>query len=69
MRLASIAFTINALRTLGRLLGNYTGVDWFDFLDSFALYLVLVFLINGLLVAWLFKRAALADKAPALSIS
>ncbi len=69
MRLASIAFTLNALRTLGRLLGNYTGVDWFDFLDSFALYLVLVFLINGLLVAWLFKRAALADKAPTLSIS
>ncbi len=69
MRLASIAFTINALRTLGRLLGNYTGVAWFDCLDRFALDLILVFLINGLLVAWLFKRAALADKAPALSIS
>jgi len=69
MRLASIAFTLNALRTLGRLLGNYTGVDWFDFLDSFALYLVLVFLINGLLVAWLFKRAAAVHEAPALAVS
>ncbi|HJR75021.1 MAG TPA: hypothetical protein VJ806_15450 [Luteimonas sp.] len=69
MRLASFAFALNALRTLGRLLGNYTGVDWFDFLDSFTLYLVLVFLINGMLVTWLFKRAAVADKDPALAVS
>lgn len=65
MRLASIAFTLNALRTLGRLLGNYTGVAWFDFLDSFTLYLVLVFVINGMLAIWLFKRAAVADRVPA----
>ncbi len=65
MRLASIAFTLNALRTLGRLLGNYTGVAWFDFLDSFTLYLILVFVINGMLAIWLFKRAAVADKVPA----
>jgi hypothetical protein len=58
LRLASIAFAITALRTLGRLLGSYTGVDWLDFLDSFALYLVLVFLTNGMLAVWLFKRAA-----------
>ncbi|MCL1633253.1 hypothetical protein M2650_01130 [Luteimonas sp. SX5] len=69
LRLASIAFALNALRTLGRLLGNYTGVEWFDFLDSFALYLVLVFLINGMLAIWLFRRAAMAEKPPALSIS
>lgn len=65
MRLASIAFTLNALRTLGRLLGNYTGVAWFDFLDSFTLYLILVFVINGMLAIWLFKRAAVADKIAA----
>ncbi len=69
LRLASVAFTLNALRTLGRLLGNYTGVDWFDFLDSFTLYLVFVFLINGMLAIWLFRRAAMAEKAPALAIS
>ncbi|WP_226470434.1 hypothetical protein [Luteimonas panaciterrae] len=65
MRLASIAFTLNALRTLGRLLGNYTGIGWFDFLDSFTLYLILVFVINGMLAIWLFKRATVADKVPA----
>jgi hypothetical protein len=65
LRLASIAFTLNALRTLGRLLGNYTGIGWFDFLDSFTLYLILVFVINGMLAIWLFKRAAVADKMPA----
>lgn len=65
LRLASIAFTLNALRTLGRLLGNYTGVAWFDFLDSFTLYLILVFVINGMLAIWLFKRAAVADKIAA----
>lgn len=69
LRLASIAFTLNALRTLGRLLGSYTGVDWFDFLDSFTLYLILVFLINGMLATWLFKRAAAIDKTPALAVS
>ncbi len=57
LRLASIAFTLNAFRTLGRLLGNYTGVTWFDFLDSFALYLVLVFLVHGMLATWLFLKA------------
>lgn len=65
MRLASIAFTLNALRTLGRLLGNYTGIGWFDFLDSFTLYLILVFVINGMLAVWLFKRAAVVDKVSA----
>lgn len=69
LRLASIAFALNALRTLGRLLGNYTGVDWFDFLDSFALYLAMVFLINGMLAIWLFRRASMVEKAPALAIS
>ena len=70
MKLASIAFTLNALRTLGRLLGNYTGVGWFDFLDSFTLYLVLVFLINGMLAVWLFRRAAQMQQKPvALSVS
>lgn len=66
MKLASLAFALNALRTLGRLLGSYSGVDWFDFLESFALYLVLVFLINGMLTVWLFRRAGAAEKAPAL---
>lgn len=69
LRLASIAFALNALRTLGRLLGSYTGVDWFDFLESFTLYLILVFLINGMLATWLFKRAAAIDKTPALAVS
>lgn len=69
LRLASIAFTLNALRTLGRLLGSYTGIGWLDFLDGLTVYLIFVFLINTLLVVWLFKRAALADKAPALAVS
>lgn len=69
MRLASIAFAINALRTLGRLLGSYTGIGWFDFLNGLTVYLIFVFLINTMLVAWLFKRAAVADKAPALAVS
>lgn len=60
-RLASIAFAVTALRTFGRLLGSYTGVAWLGFLDSFALYLVLVFLTNGMLAVWLFKRAATVE--------
>lgn len=69
LRLASIAFTINALRTLGRLLGSYTGIGWFDFLDSLTVYLVFVFLINTMLLVWLFRRAATMAKPTALSIS
>lgn len=69
MRLASIAFTINALRTLGRLLGSYTGIGWFDFLNGLPVYLVFVFLINTMLAVWLFKRAAAIEKSPALSVS
>lgn len=58
LRLASFAFAINALRTLGRLLNSYTGIDTFDFLNGFAAYLVLVLLVNAMLVVWLFRRAA-----------
>lgn len=61
LRLASIAFAITGLRTFGRLLGSYTGVAWLDFLDSFALYLMLVFLTNGMLAVWLFKRASTVE--------
>lgn len=57
LRLASIAFTLNALRTLGRIMSMYSGVGWFDFLDGFALYLVFVFLVNGMLATWLFLKA------------
>lgn len=61
LRLASIAFAITALRTFGRLLGSYSGVAWLDFLGGFTLYLVLVFLTNGMLAVWLFKRAGAVE--------
>lgn len=69
LRLASIAFTINALRTLGRLLGSYTGIGWFDFLNDLSVYLVFVFLINTMLLVWLFRRSASTGKPAALSVS
>ncbi len=56
--LAPLAFSLNALRTLGRLLGSYTDVPGLGVFDSLPVYVVLVFLINGLLAAWLFWRAA-----------
>lgn len=56
--LAPLAFSLNALRTLGRLLGSYTDLPGMGVFDSLPVYVVLVFLINGLLAAWLFWRAA-----------
>ena len=56
--LAPLAFSLNALRTLGRLLGSYTDVPGMGAFNSLPVYVVLVFLINGLLAAWLFWRAA-----------
>jgi hypothetical protein len=56
--LAPLAFTLNALRTLGRLLASYTHLPGMEFLDSLSVYVVLVLVIHGLLATWLFWRAA-----------
>jgi hypothetical protein len=55
--LAPLAFSLNALRTLGRLLGSYTGMPGMGVFNSLAVYVVLVLTINGLLATWLFWRA------------
>lgn len=63
--LASTGFALNALRILGRLLGSYTDIAWLGFMDSFILYLLLVFLANGMVAAWLIRRAALSESRSA----
>jgi hypothetical protein len=56
--LAPLAFSMNALRTLGRLLGSYTEVPGMGVFNGLPVYVVLVLTINGLLATWLFWRAA-----------
>ena len=55
--LAPLAFSMNALRTLGRLLGTYTAMPGMGIFNGLPVYLALVLTINGLLAAWLFWRA------------
>jgi hypothetical protein len=56
--LAPLAFSLNALRTLGRLLGSYTDVPGMGVFNSLPMYVVPVLTINGMLATWLFWRAA-----------
>jgi hypothetical protein len=50
-KLAQIAFVLNALRLLGRLLSTFGGQHWLDsFNDS--LYFPVVFVINAMLLLW-----------------
>lgn len=55
---APLAFSLNALRTVGRLLGSYTDLPGMGIFNGLPVYVVLVLVINGLLAAWLFWRAA-----------
>lgn len=57
-RLASLAFALNALRILARLLGSYAGVAWLAPFNGLSTYLPSVVTINALLAAWLFWSAA-----------
>jgi len=54
--LAPIAYSLNALRLLGRVLSNYAGVSWLHGLNE-NLYFPTVFTINVMLVIWFFCLA------------
>jgi hypothetical protein len=54
--LAPIAFALNALRLLGRLLSNYAGLKWLDGFNG-SLYFPAVVTIDTLLVVWFFFLA------------
>jgi hypothetical protein len=55
--LAPIAYALNALRLLGRMLSNYAGLAWLNGLNE-NLYFPTVFTINLLLVIWFFHLAS-----------
>jgi len=62
-KLALIAFVLNAIRLLGRLLSTFAGQHWLDsFNDS--LYFPVVFVINSMLVLWFFLMARSAAGEP-----
>lgn len=54
--LAPVAFGMNALRLLGRMLSTYAGQAWLDGLNN-NLYFPAVLTINTLLVVWFFRLA------------
>jgi hypothetical protein len=54
--LAPIAFGLNALRLLGRMLSTFAGQAWLDGLNN-NLYFPAVFTINTLLAVWFFRLA------------
>jgi hypothetical protein len=54
--LAPIAYALNALRLLGRILSNYAGQSWLDGLNG-SLYFPVVFTVNTLLLIWFFLLA------------
>jgi hypothetical protein len=54
--LGQIAFAVNALRLLGRVLGGYAGVTWLEPLSG-PLYFPAVALVMLLLTVWLARRA------------
>jgi hypothetical protein len=56
--LAPVAFSLNALRLLGRMLSSFGGQRWLDGLNG-KLYFPAVLLTNALLVAWFFHLARL----------
>ena len=65
-RLATTAFTLNALRLLGRILSTFAGQTWPSGLDD-KFYFPAVFVINALLVAWLFHLAKTYNEAQNLA--
>jgi hypothetical protein len=58
---APIAFALNALRLVGRLLSNYAGQQWLDGLNG-VLYFPAVLTIDTLLVMWFFFLARHAQE-------
>jgi hypothetical protein len=54
--LAPIAFALNALRLVGRLLNNYAGQKWLDGLNG-TLYFPAVLTVDMLLIMWFFFLA------------
>jgi len=65
-RVATLAFLLNAVRLLGRLLSTFTGQTWLaDLNDRF--YFPAVLVINVLLMLWLFRLAREHDSPGAIS--
>lgn len=60
-RLATLAFLLNALRLLGRLLSTFAGQLWLDPLNNTAYYPAAL-IINGMLAAWFFHLATTTSK-------
>src|SRR5262249_40858610 len=54
--LAPVAYGMNALRLLGRILSTYAGQTWLDGLNN-SLYFPAQFAINTLLAVWFFRLA------------
>jgi len=54
--LAPVAFALNALRLLGRLLSTFAGQTWLDGFNG-RFYFPTVFVINSLLALWFFHHA------------
>jgi len=65
-RLAALAFFLNALRLLGRLLSTYGGQTWLAGLND-KFYFPSVALINGMVVVWFFHLARSEAAEPAWS--
>lgn len=55
-RVAALAFGLNALRLVARMMSTYGGWDWLDPINNTA-YFPGVFVINSLLAVWLFRLA------------
>lgn len=66
--LAPVAYGLNALRLLGRLLSTYAGQDWLQGLND-RWYFPSVLAVNGLLVAWVFLLAREARSGAAVNPS
>ena len=62
--LAPVAYVLNALRLLGRILSTFAGQHWLDGLND-QLYFPAVFVINTLILIWFL---VLAREEPALSL-
>lgn len=61
--LAPIAYSLNALRLLGRMLSAYGGQAWLSGLND-KLYFPIVFVINVMLVLWFYSLARKQTPAP-----
>lgn len=65
-RIALFAFALNALRLLARMASTYGGVTWLDPIND-TLYFPFVFVINGLIAAWLLHLAKASRVSAQLS--